>query len=68
MFTIIYDTKFIFAEVNADQVYWQKKVDSRGKEDWAAIKIKTDAVGHMISTKSPHSAWRGDVTLDYKYL
>ena len=40
-----YDTKFIFAEVNADQVYWQKKVDSKGKEDWAAVRIKTDAVG-----------------------
>eukprot|EP00794_Sanderia_malayensis_P004709 gene4709-5330_t len=63
-----YDAKFIFAEVNADKVYWKF---NKELNDFEPFKVDTDAVGHYISTKAV--GWGGlfsqreDVTLEYKY-
>ena len=37
-----YDTKFIFAEVNSDKVYWKF---NKEKNDYEPIRVDTDAVG-----------------------
>ncbi|XP_052815832.1 hemocyte protein-glutamine gamma-glutamyltransferase-like isoform X1 [Mya arenaria] len=42
-----YDGPFVFAEVNADEVYW--KLD--GKRGTKVIKVNTDSIGKCISTK-----------------
>ncbi|KAL4235097.1 hypothetical protein ACF0H5_006735 [Mactra antiquata] len=71
-----YDGKFVFAEVNADRVYWL--VENEVK---TVTKIKESAVGKRISTKKPASNespdWlaylrggdpdREDVSEQYKY-
>jgi len=63
-----YDTKFIYAEVNADKVYWRY---SKEKKDYEPFRVDTDAVGHHISTASFGSysmfSRAHDLTLDYKY-
>ncbi|XP_060082318.1 hemocyte protein-glutamine gamma-glutamyltransferase-like [Ylistrum balloti] len=71
-----YDGQFIFAEVNADKVYWQR-VDGTMKK----IKVKSQGVGQYISTLRPKamesfssslqspcrdSRW-DDITSQYKY-
>lgn len=37
-----YDTRFVFAEVNAEKVYWQR--DDEG-DDWVPVRFKKDSVG-----------------------
>ncbi|XP_071813350.1 protein-glutamine gamma-glutamyltransferase K-like isoform X2 [Apostichopus japonicus] len=61
-----HDAPFVFAEVNADRVYWQCK---RKYGDWDMTKIRTvtSDIGKNISTKAVLSAWRHDVTDQYKY-
>lgn len=40
-----YDTKFVFAEVNAETVFWQRQKDDKGREKWVAVRTKGDSVG-----------------------
>ncbi|MEQ2262650.1 hypothetical protein XENORESO_018374, partial [Xenotaenia resolanae] len=58
-----YDVPFVFAEVNADSVYWLDKSDG------SKVKIFTDTktVGQNISTKSVGSNKRMDITDTYKH-
>ncbi|XP_036007580.1 protein-glutamine gamma-glutamyltransferase E [Fundulus heteroclitus] len=58
-----YDVPFVFAEVNADSVYWLVKPDG------TKLKIfsDTDTVGQYISTKSVGSYKRMDLTDAYKH-
>uniref|UniRef100_A0A1A8D056 protein-glutamine gamma-glutamyltransferase n=1 Tax=Nothobranchius kadleci TaxID=1051664 RepID=A0A1A8D056_NOTKA len=58
-----YDARFIFAEVNADLVYWLVLPDNRKR----MLSMDTRYVGSKISTKSIHGDRREDVTLSYKY-
>ncbi|XP_058619765.1 protein-glutamine gamma-glutamyltransferase K-like [Onychostoma macrolepis] len=58
-----YDTPFVFAEVNSDKVYWQRK--SNGT--FAVIRVDKSAVGRYISTKAVGSDGRVDITHLYKY-
>ncbi|KAI8519762.1 hypothetical protein Bbelb_030190, partial [Branchiostoma belcheri] len=58
-----YDTKFVFAEVNADRVNWQ--VDRRGS--LTKLGVNKHAVGGAISTKAVGSNDREDLTENYKY-
>jgi len=60
-----YDTKFVFAEVNADTVFWRKPKNEGEKPE--PVRIKSNSVGRDMSTKQPTSRWRQDVTIDYKY-
>uniref|UniRef100_A0A673HG38 Protein-glutamine gamma-glutamyltransferase K n=1 Tax=Sinocyclocheilus rhinocerous TaxID=307959 RepID=A0A673HG38_9TELE len=58
-----YDTPFVFAEVNSDKVYWQR----RNNGTFAVIRVDKSAVGHSISTKAVSSDERVDITHLYKY-
>ncbi|KAK2841934.1 hypothetical protein Q5P01_012134 [Channa striata] len=58
-----YDAPFVFAEVNADIVYWRVQRDGQRNK----IKVDQSNVGRNISTKSVYGDHREDITLDYKY-
>ncbi|CAG5862428.1 unnamed protein product [Menidia menidia] len=58
-----YDCPFVFAEVNSDKIYWQKKVDGTFSQIYSEKKI----VGHSISTKAVGSEERSDITHLYKH-
>uniref|UniRef100_UPI00398F1EEE protein-glutamine gamma-glutamyltransferase 2 n=1 Tax=Pristiophorus japonicus TaxID=55135 RepID=UPI00398F1EEE len=58
-----YDAVFIFAEVNADVVYWLVNKDGSKKE----LGVKQHQVGKLIITKSAYTDKREDITHDYKY-
>ncbi|XP_051947929.1 protein-glutamine gamma-glutamyltransferase K-like [Xyrauchen texanus] len=58
-----YDAPFVFAEVNSDKVYWQRK--SNGT--FAVIRVEKNEVGHCISTKAVGSDVRVDITNLYKH-
>lgn len=61
-----YDSKFVYAEVNADRVYWVvKKVN--GKEKYFKVGMETQAIGKNISTKAVGQNRREDITKEYKY-
>lgn len=59
-----FDCGFVFAEVNADKVYW------RYNGPFQPIKLlrkDTMAIGHFISTKAVLQWERDDITSSYKY-
>ncbi|XP_057175724.1 protein-glutamine gamma-glutamyltransferase K-like [Triplophysa rosa] len=58
-----YDTPFVFAEVNSDQIFWQRKSDGT----FAEFRVDKSAVGHSISTKAVGSDARVDITHLYKH-
>ncbi|XP_043563065.1 protein-glutamine gamma-glutamyltransferase 2 isoform X2 [Chiloscyllium plagiosum] len=58
-----YDAAFIFAEVNADVVYWLVNKDGSKQE----LGVKYHQVGKQIITKSAYTDEREDLTHDYKY-
>ncbi|NWW69815.1 TGM4 glutamyltransferase, partial [Climacteris rufus] len=61
-----YDGKFVYAEVNADQVYWLvKKVN--GKDKYIKVGTETRDIGKNISTKAVGQNRREDITREYKY-
>ncbi|XP_038055655.1 protein-glutamine gamma-glutamyltransferase K-like [Patiria miniata] len=60
-----YDTKFAFAEVNAEKVYW--KVFTKSRKAPEVIDIDSDDVGCKISTKAVGKFEREDITEQYKY-
>ncbi|NXY34124.1 TGM4 glutamyltransferase, partial [Pomatorhinus ruficollis] len=61
-----YDSKFVYAEVNADRVYWLvKKVN--GKDKYFKIATETQDIGKKISTKAVGQNRREDITWEYKY-
>ncbi|NWI91788.1 TGM4 glutamyltransferase, partial [Pitta sordida] len=61
-----YDAKFVYAEVNADQVYWMvRKVNGRNK--YIKIGTETRDIGRNISTKAVGQNKREDITKEYKY-
>lgn len=57
-----YDTKFLFAEVNGDRVFWI--VDSEGNME--PVYKDYDIVGKFMSTKAVNTISRDDVTSKYK--
>ncbi|XP_005095513.2 protein-glutamine gamma-glutamyltransferase K [Aplysia californica] len=58
-----YDAPFVFAEVNADRVYWYSGFDG----ELSVIAKEKSAVGKFISTKFPNSEEREDITHEYKH-
>lgn len=70
-----YDTKFTFAEVNADRLSWLSTKKGSGPPDMKVMKVTPNAIGKYISTKKlpvngrQPSRWnaREDITLEYKY-
>ncbi|XP_078688322.1 protein-glutamine gamma-glutamyltransferase K-like isoform X1 [Branchiostoma floridae x Branchiostoma belcheri] len=59
-----YDTKFIFAEVNADRIYWRVTEDS---DNWDQLRVESHSVGCHISTKRVGRDEREDITHLYKH-
>lgn len=59
-----YDSTFVFAEVNADCMYWNYD-SATGKK--TLIFSKSTEIGASISTKAVGRDDRVDVTNDYKY-
>ncbi|XP_064023527.1 protein-glutamine gamma-glutamyltransferase 2 isoform X2 [Pogoniulus pusillus] len=57
-----YDIPFVFAEVNADVVYWVVRSDGTQKKS-----THSSVVGKSISTKSVGRDSREDITHTYKY-
>lgn len=57
-----YDVPFVFAEVNADVVYWVVRQDGSQKKS-----THSSVVGKNISTKSVGRDSREDITHTYKY-
>ncbi|NXS57865.1 TGM4 glutamyltransferase, partial [Brachypteracias leptosomus] len=61
-----FDCKFVYAEVNADQVYWLvTKVNGRDK--FYRLSTQTQGIGLNISTKAVGEDKREDITLEYKF-
>lgn len=60
-----YDTKFAFAEVNAETVYWTVPKNSRLPPK--VITTDPKGAGMKISTKAVLSESRQDITDEYKY-
>ncbi|XP_074092367.1 protein-glutamine gamma-glutamyltransferase Z [Macrotis lagotis] len=60
---LAYDTPFVFAEVNADEVIW---LQNSGQEK-EILAHNTRAIGKKISTKMVGSDTRQDITNFYKY-
>ncbi|NWQ92767.1 TGM4 glutamyltransferase, partial [Burhinus bistriatus] len=61
-----FDSKFVYAEVNADKVYWLvKKVN--GKDKYIRISTETQGIGVNISTKAVGKDEREDITTQYKF-
>lgn len=56
-----FDGPFVFAEVNADKVFWV-----RTPFGYKVVNIAKQAVGKFISTKAPRSNNREDITHQYK--
>uniref|UniRef100_A0A3P9QFP5 Protein-glutamine gamma-glutamyltransferase 2 n=1 Tax=Poecilia reticulata TaxID=8081 RepID=A0A3P9QFP5_POERE len=59
-----YDVPFVFAEVNADSVYWLVSIDDGSR---TKIFSDTETVGQNISTKAVGSYKRVDLTNTYKH-
>ncbi|XP_041094577.1 protein-glutamine gamma-glutamyltransferase K-like isoform X2 [Polyodon spathula] len=58
-----HDTRFIFAEVNSDKIYWQQRADG----SFTQVFSEKAAIGKHISTKAAGSEERQDITDMYKY-
>ncbi|XP_060030481.1 protein-glutamine gamma-glutamyltransferase Z [Erinaceus europaeus] len=58
-----YDTPFVYAEVNADEVIWLLR-DGQAKE---ILAHNTSSIGKEISTKMVGSEERQNITSSYKY-
>ncbi|XP_078475577.1 uncharacterized protein LOC144736808 [Lampetra planeri] len=58
-----YDTKFVFAEVNSDRIFWQRGTDGVLRK----VNVESDSIGQFISTKAVGSASREDITHLYKF-
>lgn len=61
---IMYDTSFVFSEVNADEVHWTKNWDF----SFERKKLITDSVGKSMYTEDPNFKDKGmDIKHEYKY-
>ncbi|NXX53169.1 TGM4 glutamyltransferase, partial [Scopus umbretta] len=61
-----FDSKFVYAEVNADKVYWIVKTEN-GKDKYRKIGTETQGIGMNISTKAVGQDKREDITAQYKF-
>lgn len=60
-----YDATFLFAEVNADKVYWRYHGPNQPLK---LIKKSTEEIGQCISTKAVGKFEREDITDNYKHV
>uniref|UniRef100_A0A182KF32 Transglutaminase-like domain-containing protein n=1 Tax=Anopheles christyi TaxID=43041 RepID=A0A182KF32_9DIPT len=60
---VLYDCDFVFAEVNADKVFWRYRGPGRALK---LIQKDTTGIGQFISTKAIGADEREDITASYK--
>uniref|UniRef100_A0A2K6U7L3 Protein-glutamine gamma-glutamyltransferase 4 n=1 Tax=Saimiri boliviensis boliviensis TaxID=39432 RepID=A0A2K6U7L3_SAIBB len=63
---VVYDTRFVFSEVNGDRLIWLVKTVN-GQEELHLISMETSSIGKNISTKAVGQERRRDITYEYKY-
>ncbi|XP_042331195.1 protein-glutamine gamma-glutamyltransferase 4-like isoform X2 [Sceloporus undulatus] len=61
-----YDTKYVFSEVNADQVWWRRK-NVNGEEKFIKCNTDTEYIGRNITTKAVGKLECEDITDQYKF-
>ncbi|NXV81712.1 TGM4 glutamyltransferase, partial [Atlantisia rogersi] len=61
-----FDSKFVYAEVNADKVYWLVK-KMNGRDKFIRLSTETQGIGVNISTKAVGENKREDITSQYKF-
>ncbi|XP_048807188.1 protein-glutamine gamma-glutamyltransferase 4 [Lagopus muta] len=61
-----YDSKFVYAEVNADKVYW-RVTEENGRNQYTKLGVESRSVGANISTKAVGQNRREDITWEYKF-
>ncbi|POI34266.1 hypothetical protein CIB84_001982 [Bambusicola thoracicus] len=61
-----YDSKFVYAEVNADKVYWRVK-EENGRKKYTKLGVESQSIGANISTKAVGQNRREDITWQYKF-
>ncbi|XP_058056626.1 annulin-like [Anopheles bellator] len=61
----LYDTDFVYSEVNADKIYWS--VDGSGNMNPTPLLTDTGSIGQHLSTKAIGFNRREDVTDSYKF-
>lgn len=61
-----YDSKFVYAEVNADRVYW-RVTDENGRKKYTKLGVESQSIGAKISTKAVGQNRREDITWQYKF-
>ncbi|XP_015678362.1 protein-glutamine gamma-glutamyltransferase 4 [Protobothrops mucrosquamatus] len=62
-----YDSKFVFAAVNADKIFWCVK-NEKNTKDCVKLWEENKAIGKKISTKAVGKNIREDITTQYKFL
>ncbi|NWR77069.1 TGM4 glutamyltransferase, partial [Centropus unirufus] len=61
-----FDSRFVYSEVNADEVYWVVK-EVNGKKKYTKVGSDTKSIGVHISTKAVGTNKREDITAEYKF-
>ncbi|XP_053914952.1 protein-glutamine gamma-glutamyltransferase 4 [Cuculus canorus] len=61
-----FDSRFVYSEVNADEVYWVVK-EVNGKKKYTKVSTDTRSIGVNISTKAVGENKREDITAEYKF-
>lgn len=61
---VLYDCDFVFAEVNADEIYWRYRGSSQAMK---LIRKDSSRIGKFISTKAVGAWEREDITESYKF-
>ncbi|XP_069716088.1 protein-glutamine gamma-glutamyltransferase 4 [Phaenicophaeus curvirostris] len=61
-----FDSRFVYSEVNADEVYWVVK-EVNGKKKYTKVGTDTKSIGVNISTKAVGQNKREDITAEYKF-
>ncbi|KAG5891827.1 hypothetical protein JTB14_035849 [Gonioctena quinquepunctata] len=59
-----YDNSFLFAEVNADKIFWRY---SGPTQPLKLLRKDTQGIGKLICTKAPGAFEREDITYTYKH-
>ena len=60
---LAHDTKFIFAEINGDKVFWKATEDG----DFKKLRTEASAIGKGLYTKKVGSKYGWDINDQYKY-
>uniref|UniRef100_A0A8C4XBR9 protein-glutamine gamma-glutamyltransferase n=1 Tax=Erpetoichthys calabaricus TaxID=27687 RepID=A0A8C4XBR9_ERPCA len=64
---LVYDTKFVLSEVNADRIFWRVDNPKTPQQSMVKLSVDTKVVGKRISTKTVGKNLREDITSQYKY-